>query len=323
MLVLVGVGFVANLWITYQAAVLARRLAKANIDIEDNYNSKSPAPKFGRTLWGLWGGCAITFLVATAIRPTVFGPLLEAPFMIASTVWGYLIGVSIPKQLARFVHPVVTCAVFSSLSAGAYGMLEGKGWNGGLNAYLTRDHLSWGAGDWLMSFLGVVILSFAFIIAAEGEVLIQHYQDIGVAVLSCSIFSMVSTALVGRILFLNPNFTLALVPRSVTVALAIPIAKTLGTPNIPITTAAVVFTGLMGANFSSLLLDRLSANDPILRGVTAASCGHGLATAALATSEPETLPFCSLAYVLTGVLSVVIVSIPLVKVGLISIAGQH
>ena len=47
----------------------------------------------------------------------------------------------------------------------------------------------------------------------------------------------------------------ALVPRSITVALALPIAAQLGAP-APIVAAGVCLTGLLGANFAQSLLNR-------------------------------------------------------------------
>ena len=46
-----------------------------------------------------------------------------------------------------------------------------------------------------------------------------------------------------------PGLARALVPRSVTVALALPIAERLGAP-APVVAACVVLTGLLGANLA-------------------------------------------------------------------------
>lgn len=80
--------------------------------------------------------------------------------------------------------------------------------------------------------------------------------------------------------------------------------------------------GLLGASFSQSLLNYFGATDPIVRGVPSASCGHGLATAALGSTEPQTLAFCSLAYVLSGVLGTLIVQVPLARQFLTFLAGS-
>ena len=73
----------------------------------------------------------------------------------------------------------------------------------------------------------------------------------------------------------------ALVPRSVTVALALPIAAQLHAP-ASITAAGVCLTGVLGANFVQALLDLFRFRDPIARGLATAGSAHGLGTAALA-----------------------------------------
>ena len=70
-------------------------------------------------------------------------------------------------------------------------------------------------------------------------------------------------------------------PRSVTVALALPIAAQLHAP-ASITAAGVCLTGVLGANFVQALLDVFRFKDPIARGLATAGSAHGLGTAALA-----------------------------------------
>lgn len=59
--------------------------------------------------------------------------------------------------------------------------------------------------------------------------------------------------------------------------------------------------GLIGAASVQRLLNLIRVRDPITRGLATASAAHGLGTAALATTEPEALPFCALAYGLIGI----------------------
>ena len=79
-------------------------------------------------------------------------------------------------------------------------------------------------------------------------------------------------------------------PRSVTVALALPIAAQLHAP-ASITAAGVCLTGLLGANFVQALLDLFRFKDPIARGLATAGSAHGLGTAALA--RKWVLPLCT------------------------------
>jgi putative effector of murein hydrolase len=66
------------------------------------------------------------------------------------------------------------------------------------------------------------------------QVVQRHATEIVTAVGMTSIFSLYSTAAAGRLLGLPPFLTCSIVPRCVTVALALPIARLLeGLPNFP------------------------------------------------------------------------------------------
>ena len=79
---------------------------------------------------------------------------------------------------------------------------------------------------------------------------------------------------------LDAEIARALAPRSVTVALALPIAAQLQAP-ASIAAAGVALTGLLGSNSVQILLDKLGYKDPIARGLATAGASHGLGTAAL------------------------------------------
>ncbi|CAD7703373.1 unnamed protein product [Ostreobium quekettii] len=319
MLAIVALGFVANLWLTARLTVWACGTAPAEEDTQDGKMQLNQVA-FGRVHWAFWG-TVLSLCLLLAVTDQLNGRQLEPLFHLSATVCGYLVGDMLPQRLGRILHPVVVCAALTSLSAGAFGVLIGKGWAGGVNAYLTQEVNSRGAGDWLMSFLGPVVLSFGFSVFSRRLVMLRHRRVIAMAIVTCSLFSMISTALAGRLLALHPKFVLAIVPRSVTVALALPIAQSLGVSSLPITAGAVVLTGLMGANFSAMLLTWMGITSPIARGLSAASSAHGLATAALTASESETLPYCSLAYALSAITSTLLANVPIIRHLLVSIAG--
>ena len=135
--------------------------------------------------------------------------------------------------------------------------------------------------------------------------------------------SMVVTCGVARGMGLTPDLCLALVPRSVTVALAMPIATQLGVKDdgISICAAAVLATGLVGAMGVQRLLNMGGFADPLVRGLACASSCHGLGVAALAATEPAALPFCALSYGLTGIAASLWAAVPQVQTGLRAIAG--
>lgn len=149
----------------------------------------------------------------------------------------------------------------------------------------------------------------------------SHAAEIFGACIISALFSLFGTALAAKAIGLSPDLVKALTPRSVTIALALPIAAQLETTQPAVTAAAVVLTGLLGANFVQVLLSKFGFQDPIARGLATAGAAHGLGTAALAAKEPNALPFCALSYALIGIISTLLVCVPVVREALIAIAG--
>ncbi len=177
-----------------------------------------------------------------------------------------------------------------------------------------------GAGDLLMSLLGSVILSMGFRIYDQRETMKRHAPEILGSTLLSSLFSFFSTALAAKALGLQAMLARALISRSVTVALALPIGAQLDAP-LSIVAAAVLLHCLLAANFGPQILTAMGFKDTISRGLSAAGTGGGFGTAALTSKEPEALPFCALAYSMVGILSSVLASIPMVREAIIAITG--
>lgn len=96
-----------------------------------------------------------------------------------------------------------------------------------------------------MLFLDSVVISFGFDVFAQRSTMMHHRWEIILGIAACSSFSILSTIALGRLLRVQSDVILALTPRSVTVALALPMANALGSKLATITAGAVVFTGML------------------------------------------------------------------------------
>lgn len=317
--ILVG-GWAASLAVAGYTALVVRRIVKTEM-IPAEPMAK-PAAFSKNELWGWTIVLAASFVLAI-VSPTALGsvPCTVLPFFLSATVLGYIVGSSFPPTVKKVFHPIIACAVSADLAAFAYGIFSGLGLDFALRAYLTKSASAPGAGDVLMGILGSVILSFAFSMFKQRKLVKRHAAEIFSAVVVSSIFSLYSTAAVGRLVGLDPSLTIAIVPRCITVALALSIAGLFEVTNTPVTAAVVVLTGLVGANFAQTVMDKLGWEDPIARGMATASSAHGLGTAALSAKEPEALPFCAIAYALTGIFCSLLCCVPAVKQSLFSIVG--
>lgn len=310
------VGTVGTLLFTAQTAVYIRELVKTE---NKEVVKAKPSPPFQLSHWLSWGAiAAVSLLVAVLDNSLV--PKVMLPFQLACTVGGYIVGCAVPKALQNLLHPVVVTAVLANAGAAAIGSLQGYDYVYSLKAYYAKGALPMGAGDLLMAFLGIVIISFGFRIYAQRETMRRHAPEILGATVLSALFSMYSTAFAARFLGLAPDLARAVIPRSVTVALALPIAGQLAAP-LSITAAAVLLQGLLGANFGPNLMTKVGIKDTIARGLAAAATAGGLGTASLTAREPEALPFCALSYSMIGIISTFLAAIPLVRASLIAITG--
>lgn len=313
-------GWLATLCIAGFTAIAVRKLVKT--EMVDAEPMAKPSPFSALEIWS-WSGILVISFVSALLYPTVLGTGARTclPFLLASTVLGYMVGSGLPSGIKKVFHPIICCALSADLAALAFGYLSRSGLDSVLGYYLTKASSNPGAGDVLMGFLGSVILSFAFSMFKQRKLIKRHAAEIFTSVIVSTIFSLYSTALVGRLVGLEPSLTVSILPRCITVALALSIVSLFEGTNSSLTAAVVVVTGLVGANFVQATLDKLRFRDPIARGIATASSAHGLGTAALSAKEPEALPFCAIAYALNGIFGSVLCSIPAIRQSLLAVVG--
>lgn len=312
----VAIGMVASLFATGCTAKAIRSVA--NTEVEDTSATASTAP-FQDSHYFAWASVAASALALNAVAPQ-YAQVCGVAFTLASTVFGFVAASGLPARFRQIFHPIIVCGTIGFSGVAVWSNLQNISIDQGLKAFLSKGAGPWGAGDILMALLGPVILSFGFRIYAQRALMKRHCVEIFGTVIISSLFSLFATAFVAAAIGLPPPLARALIPRSVTVALALPMATQLGAP-LPLAAAAVCVTGLLGANFCRTLLDAFGFRDPITRGLATAGSAHGLGTAALAAKEPAALPFCALAYALMGIVSNVLVTLPFIRGALLALTG--
>ncbi|MEW5304814.1 MAG: hypothetical protein WDW36_007398 [Sanguina aurantia] len=319
-------GMVGTLLFTAQTAVVIRSMVKT--ENKEVAKAKRATP-FLASHFQAWASLLLASLgitlvsnamVTSSLVSSSLGPQMALPFLLSITVLGYMAGCAVPARFQGLLHPVLITAAAGNLGSAFYGQLMGLDYAQAQSAYYSKGVGLMGAGDVLMAFLGSVIISFGFRIYAQRDTMARHAPEILGASFLSSLFSFFTTAFAAKALGLSVALSKALITRSVTVALAIPIGMQFEAP-LSIVAAAVLLQGLLGANFGPQLMTAVGINDTIARGLAAASTAGGLGTASLTSREPEALPFCALAYSMVGIMSTVLAAIPAVRNLLISIVS--
>lgn len=317
-IIIVCIGYILTVILTGNLALIIRRLMRTDL-LPVEWHPSSVL--FNKSVIIAW---------SVAIILAFLGILVSIPgstwvFMLSSTVIIYIVSMSSPQTVQSVLHPMVLCAILENILIFLLGWIRGVGFWGQLEEYIstrgTHGVLNLATpGDALFSWLGVIILSFGFRIYSQWHLIERHGAELIGSTVFSAFFSLIVTALLGRAFRLPSEVIRGLVPRSATMALALPAADVLHAPR-GITAAAVALTGIAGASTVVQLLNILKLEDPICRGISAAASAHGLGTAALGANEPIALPFAGLAYALCGISVSLLVNLPPMMSLIFSITG--
>jgi len=165
--------------------------------------------------------------------------------------------------------------------------------------YLVGSSGPPGSGDWLLWCLGPALVS-------TGVQMFQYRSRIvnlsSVLFISCTMVSLgniLGTVIVGPILGISPEVTLAATMRCVTIPMALPTYDRLclcsgAENNVALVALCAGLSGFIGFGFSQRLLTSIicqAPTDPVARGIATGAAAHALGAACLVASEPEAKQF--------------------------------
>ncbi|WP_066649280.1 LrgB family protein [Christensenella timonensis] len=159
-------------------------------------------------------------------------------------------------------------------------------------------------GDFIGFFLVPATASLALAIYRQLWLLKKNFLPVIVGCAAGSLASMGSVYGLCQLFGVGAEMTSSLLPKSVTTPIAMDVAAQLGgTP--PITVAAVVVTGIVGAIAAPGMIKLFRVKNPVASGVAIGTCSHALGTTkALEIGEVEGA-MSGLAIGVAGVLTVI------------------
>lgn len=132
-------------------------------------------------------------------------------------------------------------------------------------------------GDIITMFLAPATVVLALSIYRQIEILKKHFLPILAGCLAGALTSMGSAFLLCKALRLDQQLTTSMIPKSVTTPIAMEISRQ-GGGIVPVTVAAVIVTGILGAIFSPLLIKLFRVENPVAAGVAIGACSHAVGT---------------------------------------------
>lgn len=141
-------------------------------------------------------------------------------------------------------------------------------------------------GKNIMTFLlGPATVALALPLHKNTHTLKQYFLPILTGILVGVLSTLVSVAVLSKVLGLTKVITLSMLPKSVTVPIAVEITRIVG-GDPALTAAFVVATGTGGSMIAFWLLDMFKIQNPICRGLAIGTTAHGQGTA-IAIQEGE------------------------------------
>ncbi len=195
---------------------------------------------------------------------TALPTLAITGFAIAVTVAAYALSLSARK---RYPSPLTTPVLFST--AFVIAILLGCG----------ISFADYQPAKSIMTFLlGPATVALALPLSKNRQAFYRNLLPAGCGLLAGSLGTMMIAAVIARLLGFAPLVTSSIAIKSVTVPIAVEIARIIkGAPEL--TAIFVVITGMLGASLGPWLMDRVGISHPISRGLALGTISHGQGTA--------------------------------------------
>lgn len=160
-------------------------------------------------------------------------------------------------------------------------------------------HYAAGA-DFINFLLGPATIALALPLYKNRSVIQENATAILSSITLAAAMAIIVVYFCAKGLGASEQVLLSLLPKSVTTPIAIEVSKTIG--GIPaLTTAAVIFTGILGATFNHKLLAVFGVKNDLAAGLAIGASSHGLGTSACAAVSTIQLAIGGVAIALTGI----------------------
>lgn len=184
-------------------------------------------------------------------------------FGIVMSILAFALGVYLNKKTKLpFVNPLLVAVAVIILALTLFG--------------IPLDHYRKGA-QFIGVFLAPATAALAISIYNQRRILKQYFVPVVVGCFAGSVASMVSAYLLCKAFGLEDALVATLLPKSVTTPIAMAVSASLG-GLVPVTVAAVILTGILGAMISPLLIKVFRVTHPIAQGVAIGTSSHAIGT---------------------------------------------
>ena len=160
-------------------------------------------------------------------------------------------------------------------------------------------------GSVITMLIGPATVSLAIPLYKHFDIFKKHARLILISIVSGTLAHGLSIGFFAFIFKFNAVMLATFIPKSVTTAIAVDIAKMLG-GHATLTLCIVVITGILGAALSPILNKVFGFNDPISQGIALGVSAHAVGTSKAVEMGETQGTMASLSLIICGILTVVL-----------------
>ena len=157
-------------------------------------------------------------------------------------------------------------------------------------------------------FLTPATVCLAIPLYKQWNLLKNNFKAVILGILAGTLSSIVSILLLGLAFHLPNEHISTLLPKSITTAIGMGISEEMG-GYVTLTVAAIVLTGILGSILSDLVFRIFPIHHPIAKGLALGTSAHAIGTAKAVEMGEVEGAMSSLAIVVAGILTVILVPI--------------
>lgn len=169
------------------------------------------------------------------------------------------------------------------------------------------DYSTYNQGGSILTFLlGPATIALAYPLVKNIDVLTKNKRAIWFGLIFSTLTAIASTFLIGKVLHVDFNIIMSMVPKSVTTPVAVEISKKLG--GIPeLTACIVIMTGIAGGLLGHRLMKLFNIKNNVAIGLSMGATSHVLGTArCLEKNQEKQAAVSTLALIIVGLFTAIV-----------------
>lgn len=157
---------------------------------------------------------------------------------------------------------------------------------------------------WLTHLLGPATVAFAVPIYKNLAIIKKYIGTIIISITFGTLVAIFSSYGLSKLLHLQYDFIISILPRSITTPIAIEVSKEIG--GLPtLTTVFVIITGIVGGVVGPTVIKSLSIKTPIAKGLALGMGAHGVGTNKAMEYGKTEATFSSLAMIFAALITLI------------------